>query len=341
MVRSQTLIRAAALSGFSELADSFGLAPEVLLGEAGIDPGWLADPDYRIPVRSVCQLLERSALLAAAPDFGLRLSEHTNLQRLGWLGFLTHGKATVGEAFLATTRYQHLHNEASNIWLDNTAGGALIRVEFFTAAQMSMRQMTEMTIGVILLNFRDQIDPRWAPRLVCFRHVVPGLTERYQQLLGARVQFGADYDGILFDAADFARPNVLARKSDGEFVRQMQEAGTLPNEQNIVDLTQQLICTLLPNETCTSSVVADALSISRRTLHRQLLQHKVNFSSLLEGVRRELATRHIAQANRPLGEVASLLGFRSQSDFSNWFRHHFSVSPSAWRKQARASASIA
>mgnify|MGYP003476914217 FL=1 len=77
--------------------------------------------------------------------------------------------------------------------------------------------------------------------------------------------------------------------------------------------------------------VASHLGRDRRTLHRQLQREGESFSSLLDKVRGELALRHLENAQRPLGDIAELLGFSALSAFSRWFSQRFACSPSAWR----------
>ena len=51
----------------------------------------------------------------------------------------------------------------------------------------------------------------------------------------------------------------------------------------------------------------------------------------IDAVRRELATRYVADRNRSLAEVSALLGFSSPSGFSRWSRREFAATPSKLR----------
>ena len=44
-----------------------------------------------------------------------------------------------------------------------------------------------------------------------------------------------------------------------------------------------------------------------------------------------MAPRYVSSRDRPLSEVASLLGFDSLSAFSRWFHGRFGCSVSKWR----------
>jgi AraC-like DNA-binding protein len=66
-------------------------------------------------------------------------------------------------------------------------------------------------------------------------------------------------------------------------------------------------------------------------MHRHLANEGETFSSLLDSVRSELATRYIDNRDRSLTTTAELLGFSALSAFSRWFRAKFCCSVSAWR----------
>jgi AraC-like DNA-binding protein len=64
-------------------------------------------------------------------------------------------------------------------------------------------------------------------------------------------------------------------------------------------------------------------------LHRHLAREGQTFSSIIDAVRAELATRYVA--NRDLTSISDLLGFSARSAFSRWFRSQFGCSVSEWR----------
>ena len=74
-----------------------------------------------------------------------------------------------------------------------------------------------------------------------------------------------------------------------------------------------------------------ALNMTKRTLHRKLSEHGESFRSLLEGVRRNLVTGYLGDAELTLTEIAFLLGFSDSSSFSRAYRRWFETTPSAAR----------
>jgi AraC-like DNA-binding protein len=86
---------------------------------------------------------------------------------------------------------------------------------------------------------------------------------------------------------------------------------------------------MLPSGLCTVDTVAKRMGINRRTLHRHLAREGQTFSSIIDAVRAELATRYIG--SRDLASISDLLGFSARSAFSRWFRSQFGCSVSEWR----------
>ena len=76
------------------------------------------------------------------------------------------------------------------------------------------------------------------------------------------------------------------------------------------------------------------LGLVCRTVQRRLADQQQSFSGLVNALRVDLARHHVAQGQRPLGDVAALLGFSALSGFSRWHQQQFGCSPS----QARAAA---
>jgi AraC-like DNA-binding protein len=63
-----------------------------------------------------------------------------------------------------------------------------------------------------------------------------------------------------------------------------------------------------------------------------LAEQQQSFSTIVNDVRKELATRHVIESDRPLTEVATLLGFSAPSAFSRWYHSQFGCSA----KESRA-----
>jgi AraC-like DNA-binding protein len=82
--------------------------------------------------------------------------------------------------------------------------------------------------------------------------------------------------------------------------------------------------------------VSARLGMSRATLYRSLAAEGVDFTTLTERVRRELAMIYVAQPHIALTEIASLLGYSELSAFSRAFKRWTATSPAEFKKGKKA-----
>ena len=82
--------------------------------------------------------------------------------------------------------------------------------------------------------------------------------------------------------------------------------------------------------------LARTLGMSGRTLARRLAAEGEQFSDVVDGVRRRLAERLIADPRLDVGEIADRVGFADPAAFGKAFRRWFGVSPSAFRARRSA-----
>jgi AraC-like DNA-binding protein len=78
--------------------------------------------------------------------------------------------------------------------------------------------------------------------------------------------------------------------------------------------------------------IARYLGTDRRTLNRRLSRAGLNYSAVVETVRRNLAGQYLLGDERPLSDIAGLVGFNDLSSFTRWFHRSFGKAPSQWRK---------
>jgi AraC-like DNA-binding protein len=88
----------------------------------------------------------------------------------------------------------------------------------------------------------------------------------------------------------------------------------------------KLIRELIPTGACSIDVVAQRLSIDRRTVHRRLAVEGTTYSDTIDQIRLELLNE---LDNPTLTALASELGFSSLSAFSRWRRKHGSMAARA------------
>jgi AraC-like DNA-binding protein len=317
------LTRSASLTNFADVATRVGLDAYRLLSEFGLPQRCVSDPDLKVPIDTVRALLEAAAERSGAEAFGLLMAETRQLSNLGPAGLLIREQPTVRLAIEALLRYSRKLNSALLLTLEESADVVVLREEIVVGHGGSVRQSTELAIGVAFRTLQTLLGPRWKPRRVCFAHDAPADRSVHERVFGRNVEFGHDFNGIVCARADLAVPNPNADPGMARYAAQMLDA-TLARDSAIMSAqVRDLIVALLGTGHCTIDVVAQHMGVDRRTVHRRLQAEAQTFSTLVDDVRRELATRYMAQGDRRLSEVSSLLGFSAPSSFSRWYRREF------------------
>jgi AraC-like DNA-binding protein len=320
------LLRSASLTHFAEVAADCGLDARALAVEVGLPPRCLEDPDLKVPASKVGRLLELAAERAKEPAFALRMVESRRLSNLGPLALLVRDEPTLRSAMEAIVRHIHVHNEALTVELEPSSNLVVIRQYLLGEGGQSMRQASELALGVMFRVIAVFMGAGWRPRLVCFSHRAPPNLAIHRRIFGDAVEFGHEFNGIVCNAADLDVPNPGADPLMARYAQRLL-GPTLGVNAGLSDRVRQLVVLLLPRGLCRVEVVAQHLGIDRRTVARRLLAENTSFSDLVNSMRRDLVARYLADGKRPLGEVSVLLGFSAPSAFSRWYTNNFGQSP--------------
>ena len=83
--------------------------------------------------------------------------------------------------------------------------------------------------------------------------------------------------------------------------------------------------------------VARSLGMGERTLARKLANEELNFTEILQQLRRDLAVRYLDDRKLHISKIAWLLGFNEVSSFTHTFKRWTGKTPSQMRTTAASS----
>jgi AraC-like DNA-binding protein len=319
----RSTIRSATLIGYAELARSVGLDPHRLMRKCGLDPSCLSDPEARIDAAAVANLLESSAAEGRAEDFGLRLSKARRLSNLGPFSLVVREETTARRAVETLGRYLQLHSELLSIRIEDADKLVILRVDIVPAGRLPRRQGIELFVGYLFRILQELLGPSWKPRRVRFAHAPPASLAGHIAVFGPIVDFDADFNGIVCGAEDLAGQLPSADPVMARYARQYLDAMISRPDMTLADKVHWLVREMLPLGRCSVEKVAQHLGVDRRTIHRHLASSGRTFSSLVDGVRGDLAEGYLEGQKGRLTDVADLLGFSALSAFSRWHKRHF------------------
>lgn len=323
------LVRSAVLTAYFDVARELNFNPTSALRRAGLSRAMLRDPEQKIPANAAMDLLEESAVLSGCSAYGLRMAELRQLSDFGAVSLLISHQRTLRDALATTIRYRRLLNQSLAMEIEDAGTMVILRQELMS--DRPQRQATELAIGVLHRMCARLLGDGWRPQGVRFMH--PGAKDLavHRRVFACRISFDADFNGIVCARADLDAPNptadaALARYAQ-RFVETLPDAGARSLAQDV----RHAIYLSLPAGRATLAQIAPALGLSARTMQRQLAQAGVDYSDLLNEVRREMVQRYMEDMNHSVGRIAEMLGYSHPSAFTRWFGAQFGTSPQTWR----------
>lgn len=324
-----TLARAAALTHFAEVMRQLGGDPDKALRQAGLRPAQLREQDQLIDGTAAAQLLEDAAASTGCDTFGLRMAQSRQPSNFGMVSLLLLHQPSLRQVLSTLIEHLHLVNESLVIEMEDAGDVVLLRQDF--VAPRPMRQSLELAVGVLYRMCETLLHERWQPQSVRFSHAAPRDASLHKRMFRCRVDFDAEFNGIVCRAADLDVPNPLADPVLARYAKKMVDAAPVGRAATTGQQVRKAIYLMLPTGNATCACVAQGLGRSLRTLQRELDSEGLSFTALLAEVRHELAQRYVANPRYGIGQVAAMLGYTSHSAFTRWFTARFGSAPEAWR----------
>src|SRR3954453_21488893 len=144
----QGLVRSASLTNFVEVARAAALDPCRMVSEFDLPQSCLREPELKIPIDAARRLLEAASERSGVEAFGLLLAEKRRLSDLGPLGLLVREQPSLRGAVEVLALYANRLNEALFFAIEETGDVVVLREEVIVGGGGSVRQSTELAIGV-------------------------------------------------------------------------------------------------------------------------------------------------------------------------------------------------
>jgi len=327
-----TLVRAAVLTNYLEVAAHLGLDVAAELRAVGLSRSSLQDSDQPIPVLPAVLLLENGAAASKCPTFGLRMAESRQFSDLGAVSLLLSHQPNLRNALQVLVQYRNLLNPALAIYVEDAGDSVIIHEEVVTNSPQPCRQANELAVAVMARLCATLLGQAWRPASVNFTHEAQGEDMAiYKRIFGCKVIFDSRFNGLICPAAALDAPNPNADMAMARYAQRFVDSLHKETDDSILYEVRKAIYLLLPMGRATIEQIALALGMNVRTLQRRLEENGAQFSDLINEVRRDLVQRYMMNPGYTLARIGELLGYSLPSSFSRWFSVQFGASPVAWR----------
>jgi AraC-like DNA-binding protein len=294
------------------------------------------DPDARLSVVAVHELLRGAVELTGDLDLGLKAAREISIGDYGALEYAARSAASWGEACSVVGRYLRLVNDTLRFSLRHDGDRAFIQLDSSVALP---RAAADFQSGAFHVSASHCWPKGVIPEFeVWFTHPRPDDTREYERtFVGGVTRFDAPFNGFVLAKRylelrpDSADPKLHA------LIRRHAEAlmAELPKAQNLTEQVRDLIAKQLQGGTPAVENIARQLSMGTRTLGRRLEQEGTTFQALLDDLRRRLALSYVGASDLAFSEIAFLLGYSQSPTFHRAFRRWTSRTPLEYRRANR------
>jgi AraC-like DNA-binding protein len=301
------------------------------LESVGIDPLVLEKADIEIPEERYIALWE--AVGQSSPNIGLEIGSQTVTDDIGALGHALHCAPSVGKALEIMHRFVVVFAQKSRIDFEITSKHVTVDYQIDDPTIIYRRQDAEFAVANILRHLNLITDNCMGPSRVDFEHEKPADTSVHKRLFGCSVYFNQPTNRIYFPAEILEVPvrggNERLYQALLPYLERQRDARTEPTE--LLPRITHIIAANLTDGTPSLEAVSGQLGLASRTLQRRLNALGIEFSFLLENVRRDLAMSYMKSSKYSATEVAMLIGYADSASFSRAFRRWAGQTPQQYR----------
>ena len=312
----------------------YGLDAKAVFKKAGIDPAKLGDGNARYPLGSMLKLWQECAKATGNPSFGIEAGKLWSPTTFHALGYAWLASDSLSDAFTRLSRYAKVVNNS----LDSTWEQHGTNYHFYISSTEIVAGSNPIGADAAIVSLvsmcRMLLGDSWSPLEI---HRVMPSSESAVQLeafVGGPIYYNAERAYLVVDRLDaeknLATGNTELRQANEKIV---MEYLSHVERGNIAARIQIQLTEALPNGGCNEEEMAKFLGLSVRSLQRRLAEDGLSYSGIMKQTRQELAEGYIRNSNLSLNEIAYLLGFSEQANFTRAFKRWYGSSPSVYRSQ--------
>lgn len=304
-----------------------------LFAKAGLDVADISVAGSRYPWENM-QVLWRICLEETGdPCFGLVAGRHIRPTSIHALGFSWLASSTLLGSLQRLVRYYHVITTAPvELEIEARANDYVLTIDPTNQEFLAEDVSVDCFCVAVIQLCRTASDEDFAPVSVALKHADHGRTDEYVKAFNSPVTFGAERNAIFFDKAllemQLPGDNVeLARANDKVAEHYLESL----DPRKVASEVREMLVTLLPSGQSNQELIAGRLNRSLSTLQRQLNTEGTTYQEIRDETRKTLAEDYVHDRQLSLSQIAYMLGFSDQSNFSRAFKRWTGVSPRDYR----------
>lgn len=329
------------LSVLIEVAQELGWPAEAVLAGTGLDAAAIRDPFTLTSPSQFLHAARNAVRLPRGYEAGVRVGARLHASCYGMYGYALLCSESMRQMFDTGVRFHQLANGMLQIkWVEQQGLATWLLPSHDTLLVRDVdpalyRLLIDLQFAVHVTLFKDTMGPWCVPQGASFTCEAPPHAALLAQLLACPLAFGQAQNTLSYPAAWLDRAPQLANPITAAHVSS-QCMRLLEEFRWHAGITRRVYqeLTRTPGQFPDIEVVAEALSMTSRTLRRRLEAEGTSFSDLLASVRKALAIDYLSTTRLGADDIAAAIGFSDAVSFRHAFKRWTGKSPSEYRRAA-------
>lgn len=318
----------------AELVERWSISAATLLRGSGLSKLELSQPDRRLPVATMTQLVERARALTGEPALGIYFGLQMRISWHGYVGLAAMTAQNARQALELAARFVPTRTGALAFELDAEGRQAALliheRADFGAA-----RDAVVLAIIVGIWQLGCTLTGRQLSGSAELAMPEPPYIARFSSVMPGALRFDRPANRLLFDADVLALPLMTADPAAllltcEQCERELEALGF------VGPFLKRVRALALRGSGGVRSIeeVAAQLHVSARTLKRRLSEQKTSYSQILDEERKRRALTLLRTTSLSVEEIAERLGYSDVANFGRAFRRLTQRTPGAVRQAA-------
>ena len=322
MLFEPTTLTTAAQTIAETLEKQYAVDPAPLFAKSGLDIEELSVAGARYPWQRMQSLWKLCVEATGDPCFGLYVGRRIRPTSFHALGYSWLASQTLHGSLNRFCRYYHVITTAPlQIDLEERADTYIFSGSLGDSRLRAQDASTDALLASVLQLCRAATDSSFSPTAAALQRADCGHIDEYIKFFNAPVTFDAEQNALFFDKASLDAPlpgdnSELAKANDKVAEHYLESL----DPRKVASEVRELLVTLLPSGHSNQELIAQRLNRSVSTLQRQLHGEGTNYQAIRDETRQVLAEEYVADHKLSLSQIAYMLGFSDQSNFSRAFK---------------------
>ncbi|MFI9508083.1 AraC family transcriptional regulator [Nocardia sp. NPDC052566] len=315
------------------IATRRGYVTDAWFAGTGVTADQLGLPGVKLSFHQTAQILRRALRMLPDEPFGMMVGVRDVDAGLGMLGLAMRSCSTVGGALELGMQLHQAMGSVLDFEAEYFGDKVAVRLHERAPEPELLRFLCEDALTALGVFARSLVGGTGSPTLLQLRYPEPGYGAEYRRFFRCPVQFDAEANRMVFPAWQLDQPLPTHSEASRALaidacLRLLDPGDTRPD---IIASVEAMMSRNL-RQPLTMAEVASRLSITERTLRRQLTDAGTRFSALRDDVRHRRAAYLVAETRMTIAEIAAEVGFSDPREFRRAFIRWTGGPPSAARR---------